>query len=252
MTINPASKYKPFPPIDLPDRQWPSRTITEAPQWCSVDLRDGNQALIEPMGHERKMRMFELLTAIGFKEIEIGFPAASQTDYDFVRHLIENDLVPDDVTLQVLTQSRRELIEKSFESLRGAKSAIMHLYNSTSTVQRRVVFRMDRDGVRNIATDGASIVRELAEKQPDVDWRFEYSPESFTGTELDYAVEVCDAVTAIWEPTPERKVILNLPATVEMATPNVYADQIEWFQRNVRDRDSLSISLHPHNDSWKR
>ena len=248
MNIDPAAKYRPFPPIDLPDRQWPGRTLTEAPIWCSVDLRDGNQALIEPMGHERKLRMFQLLIDIGFKQIEIGFPAASQTDFDFVRHIIENDLVPDDVTLQVLTQSRRELIERSFEALRGAKSAIMHLYNSTSTVQRRVVFNLDRDGVKQIATDGASIVRELAEKQSDVDWQFEYSPESFTGTELDYAVEVCDAVTAIWEPTREKKVILNLPATVEMSTPNVYADQIEWFQREVKNRESLCISLHPHND----
>ena len=248
MKINPASKYKSFPPIHLPDRTWPDQVIAKAPMWCSVDLRDGNQALIEPMGHERKLRMFQMLLAIGFKEIEVGFPAASQTDFDFVRFIIENDLVPDGVSLQVLTQSRRELIERSFEALRGAKSAIMHLYNSTSTVQRRVVFNLDRDGVKKIATDGAVIVKELAATMPEVDWQFQYSPESFTGTELDYAVEVCDAVNAIWQPTPERPTILNLPATVEMSTPNVYADQIEWFQRHVNNRDCVSISVHPHND----
>jgi len=248
MKRNPADKYKPFPAIELPDRRWPSETITSAPTWCSVDLRDGNQALIEPMGLERKLRMFKLLIELGFKEIEIGFPAASQTDFDFVRHIIENDMVPDDVTLQVLTQARKELIQRSFESLRGAKRVIMHLYNSTSTVQRRVVFCMDRAGVKKIATDGASLVREFAQKQTDTEWVFQYSPESFTGTELDYAVEVCNAVNAIWEPTPENKVILNLPATVEMSTPNIYADQIEWFIRNMDKRDSNIISLHPHND----
>ena len=248
MKINPATKYKPFQPIDLPDRQWPDRTIMQAPTWCSVDLRDGNQALIEPMGLERKLRMFKLLIEVGFKEIEIGFPAASQTDFDFVRHIIENNMVPDDVTLQVLTQARRELIERSFESLKGAKRVIMHLYNSTSTVQRRVVFGLDREGVKKIATDGASIVREFVEKQTDTEWIYQYSPESFTGTELDYAVDVCDAVNAVWEPTVSNKVILNLPATVEMASPNVYADQIEWFSRNVKNRDSIILSLHPHND----
>lgn len=248
MKMNPIKKYKAFQPIDIPDRQWPDRTIDQAPSWCSVDLRDGNQALIEPMGQERKLRMFKLLIDVGFKEIEIGFPAASQTDFDFVRHIIENDMVPDDVTLQVLTQARRELIERSFESLKGAKRVIMHLYNSTSTVQRRVVFGLDREGIKKIATDGASLVREFAEKQTDTEWVYQYSPESFTGTELDYAVDVCDGVNKIWEPTVANKVILNLPATVEMASPNVYADQIEWFSRHVKNRESLILSLHPHND----
>ena len=248
MNIDPAVKYSPFPPVELPDRQWPGRTLERPPAWCSVDLRDGNQALIEPMGGERKRRMFELLVAVGFKEIEVGFPAASTTDFDFVRELIDEERVPEDVTLQVLTQARRPLIERTFEALVGCPRAIVHLYNSTSTLQRRVVFDLDRDGVRRIATDGAEIVAECAVKRGDTDWRFEYSPESFTGTELDYAVEVCDAVTAIWRPTPERRAILNLPATVEMSTPNVHADQIEWFLRNVRDRDAIELSLHPHND----
>lgn len=248
MKIDPSSKYPPFAPVQLPDRTWPSQTITQPPLWCSVDLRDGNQALIEPMGSERKLRLFKLLVAIGFKEIEVGFPAASQTDYDFVRHLIDNNLVPDDVTLQVLTQSRRELIERTFESLRGAKSAILHLYNSTSTLQRRVVFKQDRAGIKKIAVDGAQMVAEYAQKYTDINWQFQYSPESFTGTELDYAVEVCDAVNEIWQPTPENKTILNLPATVEMSTPNIHADQIEWFSRHVTNRDCVTISLHPHND----
>ena len=248
MKIDPSSKYPPYAQVDLADRTWPSKTITSPPLWCSVDLRDGNQALIEPMGSERKLRLFKLLVAIGFKEIEVGFPAASQTDYDFVRHLIENDLVPDDVTLQVLTQSRRELIERSFESLVGAKSAIMHLYNSTSTLQRRVVFKQDKEGIKKIAVDGAKIVAECAANYPDVNWQFQYSPESFTGTELDYAVEVCDAVNEVWKPTPDKKTILNLPATVEMSTPNIHADQIEWFCRNIAQRDCVTISLHPHND----
>lgn len=248
MKIDPSSKYPPFAPVDLPDRTWPSKTIVQPPLWCSVDLRDGNQALIEPMGSERKLRLFKLLVAVGFKEIEVGFPAASQTDYDFVRHLIDNDLVPDDVTLQVLTQSRRELIERTFESLRGAKSAILHLYNSTSTLQRRVVFQQDKAGIKKIAVDGAKLVAEFAEKYADINWQFQYSPESFTGTELDYAVEVCDAVNEVWQPTPENKTILNLPATVEMSTPNIHADQIEWFSRHVANRDSVTISLHPHND----
>jgi len=248
MKIDPSNKYPPYAPVDLADRTWPSKTITAPPLWCSVDLRDGNQALIEPMGSERKLRLFKLLVAIGFKEIEVGFPAASQTDFDFVRHLIDNDLVPDDVTLQVLTQSRRELIERSFESLVGAKSAIMHLYNSTSTLQRRVVFNQDKEGIKKIAVDGAKIVSECAAHYPDIKWQFQYSPESFTGTELDYAVEVCDAVNEVWKPTPENKTILNLPATVEMSTPNIHADQIEWFCRHIADRDSVSISLHPHND----
>ncbi len=242
------SKYQAYPQVPLDDRQWPGNVIDTAPRWCSVDLRDGNQALIEPMGSERKMRMFKLLLDIGFKEIEIGFPAASQTDFDFVRLLIEGNHVPEDVTLQVLTQSRRELIERSFKALEGAPRAIMHLYNSTSSLQRRVVFNLDKDGIKKIATDGAEIVAEYAARQTDTDWLFEYSPESFTGTELDYAVEVCDAVTDIWQPTPERPVILNLPATVEMSTPNVHADQIEWMSRNLSRRDSVALSLHPHND----
>ena len=248
MNIDPATKYVPFPPVPLPDRQWPSRTLERPPAWCSVDLRDGNQALIEPMGSERKRRMFELLVAVGFKEIEVGFPAASQTDFDFVRELIEEGRVPEDVTLQVLTQARRPLIERTFEALVGCPRAIVHLYNSTSTLQRRVVFDLDRDGVKRIATDGAEIVAECAAARADTDWRFQYSPESFTGTELDYAVEVCDAVNRIWQPTAERRTILNLPATVEMSTPNVHADQIEWFLASVTNREAIELSLHPHND----
>ena len=248
MNIDPATKYTPFPPVELPGRQWPSRVLERPPAWCSVDLRDGNQALIEPMGSERKRRMFELLVAVGFKEIEVGFPAASQTDFDFVRELIEEGRVPEDVTLQVLTQARRPLIERTFEALVGCPRAIVHLYNSTSTLQRRVVFDLDRDGVKRIATEGAEIVAECAATRTDTDWRFQYSPESFTGTELDYAVEVCDAVNRIWQPTAERRTILNLPATVEMSTPNVHADQIEWFLGNVTNRDAIELSLHPHND----
>lgn len=248
MKIDPSTKYRPFPPVNLPDRQWPSKTIDAAPIWCSVDLRDGNQALIEPMGTERKMRLFKLLVDCGFKQIEVGFPAASQTDYEFVRQLIENDLVPDDVTLQVLTQCRQPLIERTFESLQGCHSAILHLYNSTSTLQRRVVFGLDKAGVKQIATDGAELVAEYAAKQTDTRWQFQYSPESFTGTELEYAVEVCDAVNDIWQPTPDNPTILNLPATVEMSTPNIHADQIEWFSRHVKNRDSVCLSLHPHND----
>jgi 2-isopropylmalate synthase len=248
MTVMPIHKYRPFAPINLPDRQWPSRVTTKAPTWCSVDLRDGNQALVEPMGPERKRRMFEMLVKLGFKEIEVGFPAASETDFAFVRELVEDGLVPDDVTIQVLTQARDELIERSFESIRGAKRAIMHLYNSTSTLQRRVVFGLDKAGITEIAVNGARRIRDLAAAMPETDIIYQYSPESFTGTELDYAVEVCEAVMDVWRPTPERKVILNLPATVEMATPNIYADQIEWFGRHIRDRDSIVLSLHPHND----
>jgi 2-isopropylmalate synthase len=248
MLKDPSTKYRPFAPIAIADRTWPNKVINASPLWCSVDLRDGNQALIEPMDGARKRRMFDLLVKTGFKEIEVGFPAASQTDFDFVRELIERNLIPEDVTIQVLTQSRPELIARTFESLRGAKRAIVHLYNSTSTVQRRVVFGLDRAGIVDIAVKGARCVREEALKQPQTQWFFEYSPESFTGTELDFAVEICDAVTAIWEPTPEHKVILNLPATVEMATPNVYADQIEWFGRHIRNRDSIVLSVHPHND----
>jgi 2-isopropylmalate synthase len=248
MLRNPSTKYRAFAPIDLPDRTWPASVITAPPTWCSVDLRDGNQALIEPMDAARKRRMFDMLLKIGFKEIEVGFPAASQTDFDFVRELIELDLIPDDVVIQVLTQARPELIARTYESLRGARRAIMHVYNSTSVAQRRVVFRTDRAGIIAIAVRGAEAVREHALKQTDTDWTFEYSPESFTGTELDFAVEVCDAVNAVWEPTAKAKSILNLPATVEMATPNIYADQIEWFSRHVRNRDCIVLSVHPHND----
>lgn len=248
MTSMPFHKYRPFQPIDLPDRQWPSRTITKAPIWCSVDLRDGNQALIEPMGPERKRRMFDTLVKLGFKEIEVGFPAASQTDFDFVRQLIEEDLIPEDVTIQVLTQSREELIRRTFDSVRGSHRAIVHLYNSTSTLQRRVVFGLDRKGIVEIATTGAKICRDLAAGMGSTEIVHEYSPESFTGTELDFAVEICDAVLNVWQPTAEKKAILNLPATVEMATPNIYADQIEWFGRNMPGRERYLLSLHPHND----
>ncbi len=248
MTAMPIHKYRSFAAINLPDRQWPSRVTTRAPAWCSVDLRDGNQALVEPMGPERKRRMFETLVKLGFKEIEVGFPAASETDFAFIRAIIEEGLVPDDVTIQVLTQARAELIERSFESIRGARRAIMHLYNSTSTLQRRVVFGLDKAGITDIAVAGARQIRDLAAAMPETDVIYQYSPESFTGTELDYAVEVCEAVMDVWRPTPDKKVILNLPATVEMATPNIYADQIEWFGRNIRNRDSIVLSLHPHND----
>ena len=244
----PIHKYRPFRPIDLPDRTWPMRVIDRAPLWCSVDLRDGNQALVEPMGPDRKRRMFDLLVKLGFKEIEVGFPSASETDFAFVRELIERDLVPDDVTIQVLTQARTELIERSFEAIRGARRAIMHLYNSTSTLQRRVVFGLDKPGIVDIAVSAAKLIRRLAAVMPETEVVYQYSPESFTGTELDFAVEICEAVMDVWRPTPERKVILNLPATVEMATPNIYADQIEWFGRNIRDRDCITLSLHPHND----
>jgi 2-isopropylmalate synthase len=244
----PASRYKATPPIDLPDRTWPSNVIREAPQWCSVDLRDGNQALIEPMDPERKRRMYDTLVEIGFKQIEIGFPAASQPDFDFVRMLIEEDLIPDDVTIQVLTQSREELIARTFESLRGADRAIVHLYNSTSELQRRVVFGLDKAGITEIAVQGAKLIAQLRDQTPETHFTMEYSPESFTGTELDYAVEICEAVMDVWQPTRSEPIILNLPSTVEMATPNIYADQIEWFGRHIRDRDSIVLSLHPHND----
>lgn len=248
MLKDPSSRYKPFAPIDLPDRSWPSATITKPPIWCSVDLRDGNQALIEPMGPERKLRMFKRLIQMGFKEIEVGFPSASQTDFDFVRHLIEADLIPDDVTIQVLTQARDHLIKRTFESVVGARRAIIHLYNSTSTLQRRVVFGLDREGITKIAVDGAKLIADIAASNDQTEWVFEYSPESFTGTELDYAVEVCEAVCDVWKPTPDNRSILNLPATVEMSTPNIYADQIEWFGRNFSQRESIILSLHPHND----
>jgi len=243
-----SRRYRPFAPIAIPDRTWPDRVITKAPQWCSVDLRDGNQALIEPMNVGQKLQMFDLLVKVGFKQIEVGFPAASGPDFDFVRHLIEDNLIPHDVTVQVLTQARPELIERSFESLRGARRAIMHLYNSTSTVQREQVFGLDRAGITAIATEGAQKVLECAQRQPETEWVFQYSPESFTGTELDYAVEICSAVIDVWNPSPARPCIINLPATVEMATPNVYADQIEWFCRHLARRDSVILSLHTHND----
>ncbi|SDR03057.1 2-isopropylmalate synthase [Thermostaphylospora chromogena] len=244
----PYRRYQPFTPVKLDDRTWPNKVITKAPRWCAVDLRDGNQALIDPMDPHRKLKMFELLVKMGYKEIEVGFPAASQTDYDFIRQIIEEDRVPDDVVIQVLTQARPELIERTFESLRGAKQAIVHLYNSTSTLQRRVVFGKDRDGITAIAVEGAKLCKKLAEDMGDTTIFFQYSPESFTGTELEYAVEVCNAVNDVWQPTPDHKVIVNLPATVEMATPNVYADQIEWMHRNLAYRDSIVLSLHPHND----
>jgi 2-isopropylmalate synthase len=248
MLPDPARKYRPFEPISLTDRQWPSRTIQKPPVWCSVDLRDGNQALIEPMDAARKSRMFQKLVEVGFKEIEIGFPSASQTDFDFCRDLIERNLIPPDVTVQVLVQARDPLIERTFEAVKGIRRAIVHLYNSTSTLQRRVVFGLDRGGIKDIAVNGARSVIQCAVQFPETDWVFEYSPESFTGTELDYAVEVCEAVMATWGATPQRKVIINLPATVEMSTPNIYADQIEWFSRHTSVRDSMILSLHPHND----
>ncbi|ALE80031.1 2-isopropylmalate synthase [Pseudonocardia alni] len=248
----PVHRYKPFhqlvEPVSLPDRTWPDKVIDTAPLWCAVDLRDGNQALIDPMSPLRKRRMFDLLVRMGYKQIEVGFPAASQTDFDFVREIIEQGAIPEDVQIQVLTQARPELIQRTFEACEGAHSAIVHLYNSTSILQRRVVFRSDRAGITKIATDGAEEVSKFAEKYPGTDWTFQYSPESYTGTELEYAVEITNAVSAIWQPTPEHPMIVNLPATVEMATPNVYADSIEWMHRNLARRDSLVLSLHPHND----
>ncbi|MGE0151198.1 MAG: 2-isopropylmalate synthase [Reyranellaceae bacterium] len=248
MPIDAAQKYVPFKPVPLPDRKWPAAVITKPPIWCSVDLRDGNQALIEPMDADRKLRMFKMLCKLGFKEIEVGFPAASETDFDFVRLIIEQNLIPQDVTIQVLTQSRAELIERTFESLKGVHRAIVHLYNSTSTLQRRVVFGLDEKGITDIAVTGARLVKKLADANPQTDWVFQYSPESFTGTELEYARDVCAAVAEVFQPTPQKKMIINLPATVEMATPNIYADQIEWCHRNFKYRDSFILSLHPHND----
>jgi 2-isopropylmalate synthase len=248
----PFRRYEPYQKnfaIDLPDRRWPSRVVEAAPRWCAVDLRDGNQALIDPMSPERKRRMFHLLVQMGYKEIEVGFPAASQTDYDFVRQLIEQDLIPDDVTIQVLVQCREHLIDRTFESIRGAKRAIVHIYNSTSVLQRRVVFGLDKDGITDIATSAARLCKKYQEiHTPDTDIFYEYSPESYTGTELDYALEICSAVIDVVDPTPARPLIINLPATVEMATPNVYADSIEWMHRNLPRRDSVVLSLHPHND----
>ena len=244
----PHQRYEPFIPVDLTDRTWPTKRMSQAPRWCAVDLRDGNQALIDPMSPARKKKMFELLVKMGYKEIEVGFPAASQTDFDFVRMLIEEDLIPDDVVIQVLTQAREELIERTYESLRGAKQAIVHLYNSTSTLQRRVVFGLDEDGILDIAVRGAEICKKYEELLPDTDVYYEYSPESYTGTELEYAVRVCNAVIDVWKPTADKPVIINLPATVEMATPNVYADSIEWMGRHLRSREHVILSLHPHND----
>jgi 2-isopropylmalate synthase len=241
-------KYRPFAGPDLPDRTWPGKRINKAPVWCSVDLRDGNQALIEPMDGARKMRMFKLLVAMGFKEIEVGFPSASDTDYNFLRELIDGGHVPDDVTIQVLTQAREHLIDRTIESLDGAHSAILHLYNSTSTLQRRVVFKSDRDGVKQIAVDGAKMVADRISKCSADNLRLQYSPESFTGTELDYALDVCEAVMEVWQSSTANPTIINLPATVEMSTPNIHADQIEWMDRNFSNRDAVILSLHPHND----
>ena len=248
----PVDRYLSFAkevePVKLPDRTWPNKTITAAPQWCAVDLRDGNQALIDPMSPQRKHRMFDLLVKMGYKEIEVGFPSASQTDFDFVREIIEGDKIPDDVTIQVLVQAREHLIRRTFEACEGAKNVIVHFYNSTSKLQRRVVFRKDRPAIKKLATDAAELIKSIAQNYPDTNWRWEYSPESFTGTELDFAAEVCDAVVDIMEATPENPMIINLPSTVEMITPNVYADQIEWMHRNLAKRDSIILSLHPHND----
>ena len=241
-------KYKPFPQIDINNRTWPDKVITKAPIWCSVDLRDGNQALIEPMSVKQKKRMFDLLVEVGFKEIEVGFPAASQPDFDFVRSLIEENKVPEDVTIQVLTQARPELIRRTFKSLKGARRAILHLYNSTSIVQREKVFKTDKNGIIEIAVEGAKEVQRCADLQSETEWVFQYSPESFTGTEIDFAVEVCDSVNDVWKPTPKNPSIINLPSTVEMATPNIYADQVELFCRNIKNRDSSIVSLHTHND----
>ncbi|CDZ93562.1 2-isopropylmalate synthase [Pseudomonas saudiphocaensis] len=248
MLKDPSKKYRAFTPIDIPDRTWPSKTITQAPVWLSSDLRDGNQSLIEPMDAAKKMRFFKTLVAVGVKEIEVGFPSASQTDFDFVRELIEGNHIPDDVTIQVLTQARQDLIERTFESLKGAKKAIVHYYNATAPSFRRIVFNQDKAGVVKIAVNAAQIIKNLAAAAPETEWRFEYSPEVFSSTETDFAVEVCNAVIEVFQPTPERKLILNLPATIEAATPNIYADQIEYFGRHINKRDSVLISLHTHND----
>ena len=248
MLTQPNTRYKPFAPIALANRTWPSKTITKPPIWMSTDLRDGNQALFEPMNGERKLRMFQTLVAIGFKEIEVAFPSASDTDFGFVRSLIEQKLIPDDVTIEVLTQARDHLIERSMESLRGARRAIVHLYNATSPNFRQTVFGLDKNGVKEIAVSSARLIKKLAEQQPETEWVFQYSPETFTGTELEFAKEVCDAVIDVWEATPDHKVIINLPATVELASPNIYADQIEWMSRNLARRDSVILSVHPHND----
>lgn len=245
---NPVSKYSAFKAVDLKDRTWPNNQISKPPIWCSVDLRDGNQSLIEPMGRERKLRFFSMLVELGFKEIEVGFPSASETEFNFVRELIEKNLIPEDVKIQVLTQARDHLIERTFESVKGAKNVILHLYNSTSTVQREVVFKQDKKGIKKIATDGAMLVKDLADANIETNWQFEYSPESFTGTELEYAVEVCNSVNEVWQPSEDKKTIMNLPATVELSTPNIYADQVEWMCRNLENRENVIVSLHPHND----
>ncbi len=248
MLKHPATKYRPFAPIDLPDRTWPSQTITKSPIWLSSDLRDGNQALIEPMNSTRKLQLFNLLVKIGFKEIEVAFPSASLMDFEFVRHLIERNIIPEDVVIQVLTPARKDLIRRTFQSLKGVNRAIVHLYNATSPVFRRTVFGLDRRGTVQLATHAAHLLNELAAEQPETDWQFEYSPETFTATELDFAKEICDAVLDIWQPTAERKSIINLPATVEVATPNVFADQVEWMHRNLKHREHVILSVHPHND----
>jgi 2-isopropylmalate synthase len=245
---SPGERYRPYPQVSIPDRQWPDGRITRAPVWCSVDLRDGNQALIDPMDLQRKRAFFETLVSIGFKEIEIGFPAASQADFDFCRMLFEEKRIPDDVTVQVLVQAREPLIRRTFEALEGARRAIVHLYNSTSIVQRELVFRTDQHGVQAIAVEGAHLVQHWAALYPSTDWVFQYSPESFTGTEVEYALDVCDAVIEVWQPTPDHKVIINLPATVELSTPNIFADLIEWMDRRITRRDSVVLSVHPHND----
>jgi len=245
---NPETKYKAFAPVVLKNRTWPDKTLTKAPIWCSSDLRDGNQALIEPMDSQRKKNLFQVLTTIGFKEIEVAFPSASQTDYQFVRDLIEENLIPDDVWIQVLVQAREDLIVRTFEAVKGAKNVILHFYNATSPLFREVVFKNDKKATVELAVQAAAVVRDLAARQPETNWQFEYSPETFCFTELDFSLEICDAVLDIWKPTPRNKVILNLPSTVEVATPNVYADQVEWFCRNLKRRDSVVISLHTHND----
>ncbi len=248
MLKNPASKYRPFAPVRLTDRTWPDAVLTRPPVWCSVDLRDGNQALIEPMDIARKLRMFHTLVAIGFKEIEVGFPSSSQIEFDFVRKLIDEDLIPSDVTIQVLTQAREPLIRRTFEALQGARRAIVHLYNATAPVMRKVVLGLDEDGIVELATSQARLFTELAAQQPDTEWVFQYSPEMFSGTELAFAKRVVDAVTEVWQPTPERKCIVNLPSTVEHSTPNIFADMIEWMHRHLARRDSIVLSVHPHND----
>lgn len=248
MSVRSWQRYRPFPPIDLPDRTWPSRTIDRAPVWCSVDLRDGNQALVEPMGVEEKLEMFRLLVQVGFKEIEVAFPSASEIEFQFVRTLIEDGLIPDDVTIQVLTQARENLIRRTFDAIRGSKRAIVHLYNSTSTLQRRVVFGMDEDGITELAVKGTHLIKQLAAEMPETDVRMEYSPESFTGTELPFALRICSEVARIWGGTPEKPLIVNLPSTVEMGTPNVYADQIEWMHRHLPNREAITLSVHTHND----